>query len=231
VLCQSEDDRGRWLAIGAAPERIAVVGNLKHDALPDAPVDRRSARSALGLDPERPLLVLGSVRPGEARTLARAWSRLPVATRDPWQVVAVPRHATATADLRREAAGADGWRWDDRMGVLAGYYAASDVAFVGGTLEPYGGHNPLEAAAAGAAVIVGKHHESQQSEVRMLAEGRGVVVVDGAESLEHAFGTLLGDPAARDERSRAGLEVARAARGAARRAVAYLAEWRLWPAA
>jgi len=98
-----------------------------------------------------------------ARHLAEAWAALPAALRERWQVVAVPRHAAAAAELRREAREVDGggagsanqaWRWDERAGVLAGYYAAAEVAFVGGTLAPYGGHNPLEPAATITAYIV-----------------------------------------------------------------------------
>ncbi|MBI1799410.1 MAG: hypothetical protein HYR73_06950 [Candidatus Eisenbacteria bacterium] len=76
VLCQSDEDAGRWISIGARPDRTHVTGNLKFDALREPAPDRRSARIALGLDPDRPLLTLGSVRPGEATFLANAWRAL-----------------------------------------------------------------------------------------------------------------------------------------------------------
>ncbi|MEK7331307.1 MAG: glycosyltransferase N-terminal domain-containing protein, partial [Candidatus Eisenbacteria bacterium] len=145
VLCQSRAEEARWLSLGAPAGRTTVVGNLKDDALPEPAADRGRARAALGLDPQRPLLVLGSLRLGEVRFLARAWGGLPAPVRAGWQVVAVPRHPRAAAELRTEAARtgqalvadaapADGaWRGDERRGVLAGYYAAADVAVVGGT--------------------------------------------------------------------------------------------------
>ena len=90
VLCQTDADALRWARLGARVERTAVVGN---------PGNRAAARTAVGLDRERPLLVLGSVRPGEVRMLGRAWRTLPSALRDRWQVVAVPRHPRASREL------------------------------------------------------------------------------------------------------------------------------------
>ncbi|MBI5711046.1 MAG: 3-deoxy-D-manno-octulosonic acid transferase, partial [Candidatus Eisenbacteria bacterium] len=182
VLCQTPEDAQRWLALGSRPERTEVAGNLKDDALPEPAEDRAAARALLDLDRARPLLVLGSVRPGEVALLAAAWRGLPAGLRERWQVAALPRHPRAAAELRAEAAragqrgvaagppvGGD-WRWEDRLGVLPRYYAAADVAVVGGSLAPYGGHNPLEPAACGAAVIMGPHHQSQAAGVRALAE-------------------------------------------------------------
>jgi 3-deoxy-D-manno-octulosonic-acid transferase len=242
VLCQSPEDEARWLRLGARPERTMVVGNLKNDALPGAAGDRLSARSALGLEVARPLLVLGCVRPGEARLLARAWRRLPASLRRHWQVAAVPRHPRASAELQseallsgvsivREGAPQGGeWRWDDALGVLDRWYAAADVAFVGGSLRPYGGHNPLEPAARGAAVIVGPHYAHQLDAVRALQKLDAAWVADGEDALVGALETLLGDDAVRAARSRAALATVEGERGAARHAVARLAQWNLWPA-
>jgi len=243
VLCQSEDDARRWLALGSPPARTEVVGNLKNDALPQPAPSVKAARASLGLSPERPLLVLGSIRPGEVGILARAWRTLPEELRARWQVVAVPRHARASAELLAEARAAgqpvarggevrDGaWRWDERSGVLNAYYAAADVAFVGGSLVPYGGHNPLEPAAAGAAVLVGAHHDSQAQAVRALEGRQAVRVASSGADLARALETLLGDDAERERQAHAGRGVAEEMRGAARRAVARLAAWNLWPPA
>ena len=243
VLCQSHADQARWLAIGAPAARATVVGNLKDDALPEPAADRGSARAALGLDRRRPLLVLGSLRPGEARVLARVWGGLPAAVRAEWQVVAVPRHPHASAELRAEAGRTgqalvadavpvDGaWRWDERLGVLAGYYAAADVAVVGGSFAPRGGHNPLEPAACGAAVIVGPHHWTQADGVAALVASGGARVAEDAAGLAAALAAWLGDGAERAAASAAALATVRERRGAAKRAVAQLAAWDLWPVA
>jgi len=241
VLCQSAADHDRWLVLGARPGRTTVVGNLKNDSLAPPCADRAEARRALGLDPERPLLVLGSVRPGEIRLLARAWQSLPEPLRRAWQVAAVPRHPHARAELAREAAesglepardgepGGGAWRWDDRSGVLGDYYAAAEVAFVGGSLRPYGGHNPLEPAARGAAVIMGPHHGAQREGVRMLRERAAIWIASSPLELTLALRALLGDGPARAARVVAALEVVAAQRGAAKRAVALLAGIGLWP--
>jgi 3-deoxy-D-manno-octulosonic-acid transferase len=243
VLCQTETDLERWRSLGARVEVSAVTGNLKDDGLPVAASDRDVARVALGLDRERPLLVLGSVRPGEVLLLARAWRRLPVVLRESWQVVGVPRHPSASAELRKEAAragqalaGAIGgergaWRWDDRLGTLRGYFGAADVAFVGGSLKRYGGHNPLEPAACGAALLMGPHHASQRDAVREL-EAAGALRVAGSEAeVACVLERLLGDAEVRAAAGRAARGIVEQRRGAARRTVAKLVELGLWEAA
>lgn len=240
VLCQSVEDQQRWLSIGAPPERTAVVGNLKSDGLPEPASDRGEARRALGVDPMRPLLVLGNVRPGEARVIARAWRTVPATLRDRWQVVAVPRHPRALPELQAEAlaagltgptasASGDAWRWDARMGVLTEWYRAADVAVVGGTLAPYGGHNPMEPAACGAAVIVGPYHGSQREGVRALEAAGAIWRVSDGHGLVAALEGLLSRHDLRLARAEAGVRVASAERGSARRAVDRLTEWGLWP--
>jgi 3-deoxy-D-manno-octulosonic-acid transferase len=241
VLCQTDDDLERWLALGARPERSGVVGNLKNDALPEPAASRGGARASLGLDPSRPLLVLGSVRPGEVRTLARAWRGLPERFTSAWQVAALPRHPRAAAGLAAEARGegqalvaegiprAGAWRWDERIGVLADYYAAADVAFVGGSLLPYGGHNLLEPAACGAAVLVGPHHESQSEGFDALEAAGGVRVAGSEAALRAAWLELMEDDTTRDGLARAAGEAVGRLRGGARRAVARLASLGLWP--
>jgi 3-deoxy-D-manno-octulosonic-acid transferase len=243
VLCQTEEDLRRWRALGATAERSAVTGNLKDDALRVGAVDRAAARRALGLDPARPLLVLGSLRPGEGRALAEAWRRLPGALREGWQVAALPRHPAAAAALRAEVEAAGqpvvagggaapaAWRWEERLGVLNDHYAAAEVAFVGGSLGPYGGHNPLEPAACGAALLMGPHHAAQADATRALALAGALRVAAAGEALARALEETLGDGAARARAGAAALAVAAERQGAVRRTVAWLAERGLWPAA
>ena len=240
VLCQSEDDQQRWLSLGAAPERTTVVGNLKSDGLPTPAEDRGRERARLGLERDRPLLVLGNVRPGEVRLLVRGWRAVPVALRARWQVVVVPRHPRALGQLQAEAIAAgltamadaapsDTWRWDERLGVLAAWYRAADVAFVGGSLAPYGGHNPLEPASCGAAVIMGPHDAAQRESVRALERSGGIWSVSEPETLSSALEALLGHEELRAARGAAALLVAAAERGSAARAVERLRELSLWP--
>ena len=241
VLCQSEDDQQRWLSIGARPERTSVVGNLKSDGLPMPATDRAAERERLGLDRDRPLFVLGNVRPGEVRLLVRAWREQAVELRRRWQVVAVPRHPRALRQLQAEAIAAgltamnaasptDAWRWDARLGVLSDWYRAADLAFVGGSLAPYGGHNPLEPAACGAAVMMGPHDASQREAVRALDRAGGIWRVPDARALSGALEALLGHDELRASRAAAALRVAASERGSAARAVQRLRELSLGPA-
>ena len=240
VLCQGEDDQQRWLSLGARSERTSIVGNLKSDGLPEPAADRGAERAALGLERDRPLLVLGNVRPGETRLLVRAWRAVPAALRARWQVVAVPRHPRALAQIQAEAiaagltamAGAapsDAWRWDERLGVLTSWYRAADVAFVGGSLAPYGGHNPMEPAACGAAVLIGPWHASQREGVRALEAAGAIWCVADDHALAGAFEALLGREELRASRSQAAVRVAGSERGSAARAVDRLMELGLWP--
>lgn len=240
VLCQSEDDQQRWLSLGASSESTSIVGNLKSDGLPEPAADRGAEREALGLDRDRPLLVLGNVRPGETRLLVRAWRAVPAALRARWQVVAVPRHPRALAQIQAEAiaagltamAGAapsDAWRWDERLGVLTAWYRAADVAFVGGSLAPYGGHNPMEPAACGAAVMIGPWHASQREGVRALESAGAIWCVADDRALTGALEALLGRDDLRVARATAALRVAGSERGSAARAADRLTELGLWP--
>jgi 3-deoxy-D-manno-octulosonic-acid transferase len=242
VLCQSNEDAERWRTIGARAERVRVTGNLKFDALAPPEPDRAAARAALGLDPGRPALTLGSLRPGEARALARAWSALDPGLRERWQVIAGPRHARAAAELLEEAgrhgvsAARDGmpqgsaWRWDARPGVLSAYYGASEVAFVGASLVPLGGHNPLEPAARGVAVLMGPHGSHQGAAVERLRAHRAIVIA-GTSELAPALARLLGEAAARDSLVTGGLRAVATLRGAASRTARELEALGLWPSA
>jgi 3-deoxy-D-manno-octulosonic-acid transferase len=242
VLCQSEADRDRWLALGAPVARTAAIGNLKNDGLPTPVADRAQARAALGLDPARPLLAFGNVRPGEGSTFAGAWQSQPASVRERWQVVAVPRHAHAAPSVRREiesagvtlghdaTAPSGAWRWDERAGVLGAYYGAAEVAVVGGTFGPYGGHNPLEPAACGAAVVAGRHLESQRPAAETLTAADALEIVPDDRVLASRLRVLLENDALRARRAAAALGAADAARGATRRAVTRLVEWGWWPA-
>jgi 3-deoxy-D-manno-octulosonic-acid transferase len=160
--------------------------------------------------------------------------------RESWQVVAVPRHPRASAGLQAEAARAGqaladspggrsgAWLWDDRLGVLKSYYAAADVAFVGGSVTPFGGHNPLEPAACGAALLMGPHHASQRDVVRALETSGALRVAGTEQELAAVLERWLGDGQARAVAGRAAFGVAEQRRGAARRTVARLAELGLW---
>ena len=121
--------------------------------------------------------------------------------------------------------------WDDRTGILNAYYAAAEVAYVGGSMRPYGGHNPLEPAACGAAVIMGPYYASQLDAVRALRERSAIWIASSPQELLLALRGLLGDGTVRAARAAAALEVVAAQRGTSGRVVSRLEQLGLWPRA
>lgn len=215
IAAQSQLDAERFLSLGAHPDRTMVTGNLKADldfppGMTDAGVAFRAAHM-----PARPVWVAASTHAGEEEAALEAHeivrARLPDAL-----LILVPRHPerfNGVAELlqrnkvrfRRRSHGKTPLRSDpiylvDSLGELPMFYAAADVAFVGGSLVPIGGHNLLEPAALGLPVISGPHNFNAEDIAGLLLEAGALqIVADGAE-LGAAVATLLGDPDLRSER-------------------------------
>jgi 3-deoxy-D-manno-octulosonic-acid transferase len=167
ILAREETDRQRFVAIGAPPAIVEVSGNVKFDYEPDiAPLD--SAPQIAALVANRPVIVLGSTIEGEDELLIpelEAFIRETgafaiIAPRKPerFEVVAGLLSLTALRVVRRSAlaGGPADVLLLDTFGELAKVYRFAHVAFVGGSLVPHGGHNPIEPAAAGVPVCFGK---------------------------------------------------------------------------
>ncbi len=237
VAAQAEADAQRLHALGARD--VTVTGNLKFDVpVPDALRERgRELRSAIGRD--RPVLLIASTRDGEEALVLDAMSRADRALPAGTLVVIVPRHPQrfdAVAALLRERGVTSARRsadapvpaearvlLGDSMGEMFAYYAAADVAFVGGSLLPLGGQNLIEPLAAGTATLIGPHtfNFAQASDAAVVA-GAARRVGD-ADELVRVGGQLLADAPAR-EHMRANAEAFIAAhRGAVDRLWAWLA--------
>ena len=102
----------------------------------------------------------------------------------------------------------------DTMGELMAFYACAEAAFVGGSLQPVGGHNLLEPAAVGTAMVTGPHLHNFVEISRRLREAGALVVADDADGIAQALGELLADPQARDRISGAGRMLVEQGRGA-----------------
>jgi 3-deoxy-D-manno-octulosonic-acid transferase len=124
---------------------------------------------------------------------------------------------------RRSALGAGPWDGDvlllDTLGELARAYSLATVVFVGGSLMPAGGHNVLEAAAAGVPVVVGPHMENFQEIADELRAEGGLLTVSSAEELGREVAGLLADPARRDTLAGAARRMLERNRGALARTV------------
>jgi 3-deoxy-D-manno-octulosonic-acid transferase len=213
VAAQSSADADRFIALGADPARTRVVGNLKFDMrLGEAVAEngRELRRRYLGA---RPVWTAGSTHEGEEDLLLDAHAVLARAVRGALLVL-VPRHPQrfegVAALLERRGLVFDRRGRSetvrpeaqvlliDTMGELTAFYAAADVAFVGGSLVPVGGHNLLEPAALGVPVITGPHTQNGPEIARLLIEAGGALEVADATALAAAAGRLLADPALRE---------------------------------
>ena len=225
VLAQTEADAARFRALGA--ERVVVRGNLKNDA-PPLPADEPQVAALRQAVAGRPCWAAASTHEGEEETVAEALSALRRTVPDLLTILA-PRHperGTAVADLlrlrglataRRSAdaaiAPATAVYLVDTLGELGLVYRLADIAFVGGSLAPHGGHNPLEPARLDCALLAGPHTENF-AEAYAALEGAGALVrVADAAALAGAVGTLLEDETACGRRRTAAREAASALGG------------------
>jgi len=215
VAAQGAGDAERFRTLGADPASTHVTGNLKFDFELPVDITERGARLREQFATARPLWVAGSTHGGgeeqavlEAHRSVRAVfpeALLVLAPRHPqrFDEVAAMLAATPLSVVRRSR-GAAGEAAEqcavlllDSLGELLDFYAAADVAFVGGSLVPVGGHNLLEPASLGVPILTGPYNFNSEDIARLLiTRGAAEVVHDSAE-LAARLTALLGDPAAR----------------------------------
>jgi 3-deoxy-D-manno-octulosonic-acid transferase len=241
-LMQGEAHADRARRIGAPAERVRVTGNLKYDAPAPGPGEPAAVAMAALLGPAgeaRPLWVAGSTMPGEEEAVLRAFGALR-AGHPTLRLLIAPRHPARAEDVtalaarsghqvvRRSALGGAPWRAGDvlvldTMGELAHVYPHATVVFVGGSLVPSGGHNVLEPAAAGRAVVVGPHMENFQEIADEFRAERALLQVQRAEDLAPAIARLLEDAPERERMGARGRALLERNRGALEATVEALA--------
>jgi 3-deoxy-D-manno-octulosonic-acid transferase len=240
IAAQSEGDAERFVAVGVPPERVKVGGNLKFDFA--LPTDLASRGSSLrGLLGGRRVWVAGSTHEGEEAACLATQRRLEQRFgRDAPVLVLVPRivgRFDSVAEWLRSEGVAFARRSQgappliagcnvllvDTLGELMGFYAAAEVAFVGGTLVPVGGHNLLEPAALGLALVCGPHTHSAPQVAQLLAEAGGLQVVDDVDGLASAVEGLFADVERRVAAGEAARSVVESNRGAVARCLELLA--------
>jgi 3-deoxy-D-manno-octulosonic-acid transferase len=231
VGAQTDADARRFAALGVPAARLCVVGNLKFDrALPPELMLRGRqlrARYAAG----RPVWVAGSTHAGEERIVLDAHALL-LATLPRALLILAPRHpqrftaaaaSVAAHGFHCRQRSADPAAGDyqvlllDTLGELSDFYAAADVAFVGGSLTPVGGHNLLEPAALGLPVLAGPHNFNSPEVARTLGRQGALTIVHDAAELAAALARLLADQEARTRQGAAGRAAIDANRGALER--------------
>ncbi len=196
-LAQTEEDSVRLQSIGADPLQVQVTGNLKFDVGPPAPSPIvESLRRSLAAEAAGPVVVCGSTVEDEEPPLLKAFENLRVGHLGAVMILA-PRHPERFDDVaillgqlgirsyRRSRwqgeALAGGVLLLDTIGELAALYALADIAFVGGSLVPRGGHNIIEPAQHGVAIVTGNHTENFRDIVALFQTRDAVRIVSLAE--------------------------------------------------
>ena len=231
-LAQTPEDAVRLRDIGAEPERIHVSGNLKFDIpAPAPPAIVESLRKSIATNGAGPVLVCGSTVDGEEPLLLKAFDNLLVqhpravmilAPRRPERfpaVAALLEHMSIHFFRRSEWSGeplTGGVFLLDTIGELAALYALADVAFVGGSLAPHGGHNIIEPAQHGVAIVVGNHTENFR-DIVSLFQSRDALRIVGPAELPLVLLELLANDAERRALGKRAAETMRSQIGATAR--------------
>jgi 3-deoxy-D-manno-octulosonic-acid transferase len=232
VAAQTEDDARRFVSIGANPDAIVVLGNLKFDSELTVAVRTMGGKLRRGWFGDGPVWLAASTHPGEEVAVLDTWERL---RREypKLRLVLAPRHPERFGEvawlcesrgyhLARRTEGERGSQsFDvfllDTLGELKAFYVASDIAFVGGSLAAVGGHNVLEAAAAGAALVFGPNTWNFRQICHDLVEESAALRVGDPGQLAEAVGRLLSDPNLRKTLVRRALAFVERNRGAVER--------------
>ena len=249
IFVQSEQDRRRYLDCGAPPERLNVLGNLKYDG---APLHGTPPQAVLDLlDQLRPsaVWIAASTMPGadaddidEDQAVVQAFIAL-ARSHPGLLLILVPRKPErfdAAAELLR-AAGVRFHRRSltlvdpnlavpcalllDTIGELASLFPLVDVVFMGGTLARRGGHNVLEPAACGRAIVCGPHLENFATIAAEFREHRAVLEIGTPGDLARAVQSLLDDPQYRERLGARAAELANRHRGVTSKAAGEILGW------
>ena len=225
-LAQTQEDAERLARLGAP--RVLMAGNLKFDAAPP-PADPRAVAQLSGLVAGRPLWLAASTHPGEDgvvvavhRALAKRHPNLLtiIAPRHPHrgpEVAGIAEQAGLRAARRSEGMqperGTDVYV-ADTVGEMGLFYRLSPVVLMGGTLVPIGGHNPIEPAKLGSAILHGPHVHTAAEIYGAIDEARGALMVEDSATLARAVSGLLADTALTRDMARAASEAVHALGGA-----------------
>jgi 3-deoxy-D-manno-octulosonic-acid transferase len=234
---QSAQDRERLLALGIDPGRVAVTGNLKYES--PEPASKPDLEAALrGLAAGRPILLAGSTMAGEEAMVLDAFhdvcgvgggrALLVLAPRHPerWNEVDALLRSRGEDAVRRTAlpsSGSPAVVLLDSLGELAGLYRLAAAAFIGGTLVPTGGHNPLEAARFGVPLAVGPAMHNFREMAEAFDTAGAWRRVKDARELGAAWSEWLENPDAARETGERALRLVEENRGAVGRTIAMLA--------
>lgn len=217
-LMQSSEDAKRLWSIGGAESRTEIVGNLKFDRalLGIDDLDKTLLRKNLGFSKSDRLITAGSTHPEEEKVILSAFNRLKQEHQGLVLLLA-PRHLSRVGEIEelfseynltyiKKSKIRKDKRFEvillDTMGELENLYSISEVAFVGGSLVPTGGHNILEPASYGIPVLFGPHTDNFQTAANLLLKSGGGIMVKDQEELYRKMSLLLKEANLRKELGR-----------------------------
>jgi 3-deoxy-D-manno-octulosonic-acid transferase len=229
IAAQTRDDAERLIQLGADADRVSITGSVKVDVKVAASLFEQAAVLRREWGNDRTVWIAASTHEGEETQLLDIYEQL-VVTAPELLLVLVPRHPERfgrVASLCQKRKLETVLRSEgepcspgtqvfigDSMGELPLFYAAADIAFVGGSLIPHGGQNLIEAAAMGKPVIVGPYMFNFEEITRMMVEAGAVVQVNDSRQLAVTMQQWLQDPELRNGVGEKGLEVVERNRGA-----------------
>jgi 3-deoxy-D-manno-octulosonic-acid transferase len=235
ILAREETDRERFIAIGAPPAIVETSGNVKFDYVPDErPLEIAPRLTALIAG--RKLLVFGSTMMGEDEALIPELARF-IGSRNAFVIIAPrkPERFDVVAGLLAAAkirfVRRSDWKEQpadvlllDTFGELAKVYRFATAAFIGGSLVPAGGHNPIEAAAVGVPVCFGKHVSNFREIARVFLRDGGAEEAGSAQGVMAFAERMFDDEAAQRAMSQRARKTVEQNRGAAARTAARIIE-------
>lgn len=213
LLMQSAPDAERLRDIAGESAAIEVVGSIKEDYLPPDSELLREMQESLAAWSDMIVFTCGSTRPDEEPILCDAFVRLKKSNLNLRMIIA-PRHLERVEEIKQilRSRGISYRLWTnsslsgevdvlilDTIGKLNAVYHLSQIAFVGGTLAPIGGHNLLEPALAGCPVLHGPHYFGQVRGHELLHRVAMGFAVSGVDSVESTIGEILSRRNFRDE--------------------------------
>ena len=236
IAAQTEADAVRLTALGA--ENVAVMGNLKFDIEAPLAMLERGQHMRIQFGTGRKIFLAASTRTGEELLLLSMLKHVDIPN---LLAVIVPRHPQRFDEVAALLT-AHGVRFQrrsancaiapdtqillgDNMGEMFAYYAACDIAFIGGSLLPFGGQNLIEASAVGKPVLIGPHTYNFEQASRLAVESGAAIRVQNAQELGLTLTTLFKQPERMEKLGRAGRDFVNAHRGATEKALLHISQF------
>ncbi|HEY9791323.1 MAG TPA: 3-deoxy-D-manno-octulosonic acid transferase [Candidatus Obscuribacterales bacterium] len=238
LAVQSEQEAARYRALGAHPESIYICGNMKFDGIkPVDEAERSSLRHRLNIQKDDVVIVGGSTHEGEESALLDAVTKLSASNRRIRLIIA-PRHPerfqrvyqiVESYGFRARTFSRDqSFEQDndvyvlDTIGQLLKFYSLADIAFVGGTIAPIGGHNIVEPFVYNVPVVCGPHTEKTRDVAYALLERGGLVQLQSADQMASDLLDLITSPQRRQTIGKAGKSFLDNSQGAVQRTMSVL---------